>query len=137
MLTEHPEHGAGAQAVVVVGDGGDARAGVPGVVALPGPGEDPVVHPAEPVPVALPALDAAPVDVRAQREVGVARLPDADPVRVGHGLRQRDRARRVRRRPQPDQGFLGFQEVGVGSGLDLRTRPVELEHLGVVLGERY
>lgn len=131
------QHGAGAEAAVVVGDGGDAGAGVPGVVGLPAAAEHGPVRPRPaPVPVRLPPLDAAAVHVRPQRERRVPRPPDPQPVRVRQRLRRRHLGRRIPRPPQPHQRPLRLEEPRVRPCLELRRCPVELVDLRVVLWKR-
>lgn len=129
---EHAEHAARAGALVVVADGREAAARLPRVVRAQVALEDRVVHAAQPVAFRLPPLDAAAVAVRAQREPVVARVADAQPVAVRHGVRRRDQRGRVFAVPELHEEGLRLEEVRVRARLDLRRRPVELVDLWVV-----
>lgn len=60
---KHAEHTARPGALVVIADGVQAARRLPGIEARQVPAENGVVHPAQPVPVLLPPLDAAAVAV--------------------------------------------------------------------------
>lgn len=130
---EHPEGAAGAEPAVQVVDGADARARVPRVVSrLPVPGEDGVVRSAAAVPRGHPPLHAAAVLMRAQREGGVTRPPDAEAVGVGKGVGEGHLGGRVGRVPGGlHEGPLHAHEVGVDAGAQLRRGPVEFPYLRI------
>lgn len=114
-----------------IGDGEEATAGFPGVEIFPAALPDGVVDAAEAVPVFVPALDAAAVDVGAEGEARVAWEAHAEAVGVGDGVAGGDGGVGVLGVPVGHEEAVGFEHVGVAAGEELGAGPVELEDLGV------
>ena len=113
----------------------DAVPGVKGVVVFPAALEDILVDAR--VLGVLPALDAAAVDVRAEAELGVARLADAEAVGIGYGVGWGEEGGRGGGVPEGAEKTLGREHIGVGAGVDLGGGPVEFVDGGVVGGKGF
>ena len=128
----HAKHTACAGAIIQIAHDVEPTTRVPRIVGVPVAGEDGVVHAADAVSGLFPPLAAAAVDVRPEREAGVAGLPDPESVcvygRVGGG----EEGGGGGGVPVGHEEALGFEDVWVGAGADLGGGPVEFVDGGFV-----
>lgn len=123
---KHPKHRTRPSTVVQVRHDPKSTAALPRIVFFPCPVENVLVHPTKTVSIFFPSLTATTVYMRTECKASVTGLPDSYSICVRSWMCGGYQSRSVGRVPVGHEEGLSFQDVWVGSGKDLRRRPIQL-----------